>query len=356
MDRVVNKSKRNSNIELLRVVSMIMIVTLHYMNQGGVLDALVFGDINYAASWLIESFCYVSVNCYVLISGYFLCKASFKFRKLIDLVIQVVFYSVGIYLLFCALGIESFSVTTLITGYLFPIIHGEYWFATVYVVLYLLSPFLNKWIEALSQKEHRKLIFIMALVFSVIPSVFFFAGENIGVAGGYSLIWFIFVYIVSAYIRIYGINLRSRYLALIFVGCSFVTFAMKYCQMLVLKIELWDLYRYSSITVLLASIALFLIFLRRKPKNNRVWIFLGNTTFGVFLIHTQYIMRDRILWKELIRPLDYCYGNTGVFLLHMIISVMLIYLACSLIDYLRILLFNLVEKLIVSITKRKVKG
>ncbi len=352
----VARSTRNTNIELLRVISMIMIVTLHYMNQGGILDTLTFGDSNYAITWLVESFCYVSVNCYILISGYFLCESTFRLRKVIDIVLEVVFYSVGIYLLFCAIGVESFSVVSLITGYLFPIIHGEYWFATVYVVLYLFSPFLNKWLAALDKKEHQKLILLMCLVFSVIPSVFFFAGENLGVAGGYSLIWFVFIYIVAAYIRKYGLKIKNIYLITTFVLSGFVTFAAKFCQEAILGTELWDLYRYSSITVLLASVSLFMLFIQMKPKNHRIWAFFGSTTFGVFLIHTQYIMRDKILWKEIIRPLDYCYSNTGTFLLHMVISVLLIYLSCSMIDYLRILLFNFVNKLFVLAKQCKAKG
>lgn len=356
MSKTVAKNTRNTNIELLRVISMIMIVTLHYMKQGGVLDTLKFGDGNYPITWLIESFCYVSVNCYVLISGYFLCKSTFRLKKALDIVLEVVFYSVGIYLLFCAIGVESFSVISLITGYLFPIIHGEYWFATVYVVLYLLSPFLNKWLEVLDKKELQKLILIMSLVFTVIPSIFFFAGENLGVAGGYSLIWFIFVYIVSAYIRTYGVGIKNVYLVLIFISSSLITFAMKYCQMAVLGTELWNWYRYSSITVLLGSVSLFMLFIRMKPKSHKIWAFFGSTTFGVFLIHTQYIMRDKILWKAIIKPLDYCYSSTGVYILHMIISVLLIYVVCSIIDYLRTLLFNLIGKLFVIAKQRKAKG
>ncbi len=356
MSTVKAQSKRNTNIELLRIVSMIMIVTLHYINQGGLLNTLVYGDKNYAVMWLVESFCYISVNCYVLISGYFLCTSCFKYRKVIDIVAEVVFYSVGIYLVFCVIGVETFAVSTLVTGYLFPIIHGEYWFATVYVVLYILSPFINKWIEALQQKEHRKLIAIMGWVFSVIPSIFFFSGENIGIASGYSLIWFIFLYFVAAYLRKYDFSVKPFYLWLAFVLSSVTTFVVKVGQQMVLGYELWNLYKYSSITVLIASIALFMLFIQMKQRNNKILVILGSTTFGVFLIHTQYIMRDKILWKQLIKPLEYCYSDTGIFILHMLISVLVVYVLCSIIDYLRIQLFNLVKKIVRSIICRKSKG
>lgn len=340
----VKKKIRNSNIELLRVISMIMIVALHYMNQGGVLDKLSYGDENYCVSWIIESFCFVSVNCYVLISGYFLYTAKFNVQKLISLIFEVMFYSVGIYLLFCVISVETFSIATLVTGYLFPLIHGEYWFATVYVVLYMISPFINKWMDALTKDEHKKLILILGLVFSLIPSVIFFAGESIGIYGGYTLIWFIYVYIISVYLRKYDFKIKNRYLILTYLIASVINFAVKVAQQAVFGNELWNLYRYSSITVLIASVSLFMIFIQMKPRNHKIWLILGSTTFGVFLIHTQYIMRDKILWKEIIKPLDYCDGNTLVYLLHVLVSVLVIFIVCSLIDLLRIKLFSLADK------------
>lgn len=61
-------------IELLRIVAMMMVVGLHYLNFGGILwsEAVM----NRRIAWGIEAFLFVAVNCYVLISGYFLVKAK----------------------------------------------------------------------------------------------------------------------------------------------------------------------------------------------------------------------------------------------------------------------------------------
>ena len=343
---LINKSKRNSNIELLRVISMLMIVTLHYLYNGGVLDKLIFGQNNYFVSWLIESFCYVSVNCYVLISGYFLSTAKeIKISKIIETVIEVVFYSVGIYIVFCVIGIESFSVSTLVTGYLFPIIHGEYWFATVYIVLFLITPFLNKMLQNLEKNEHKRLLLILCMAFSVIPSVFFFSGESLGVSSGYSLIWFLFLYFLAAYIRKYPVEIKKIWLVVVFLGASLLNFIVKVVQQMILHKELINLYKYSSITVLVASLALFMLFIQMKPRYNRIWQLIGSCTFGVFLIHTQYVFRDKVLWDMIVKPTEYCNGSALTFILHMAISVSAIFVICCMIDLIRQLVFSSIKQL-----------
>ena len=338
------KTVRNSNIELLRVIAMLMIVTLHYFNQGGILDAAVYGESNYAVAWLTESFCYISVNIYVLISGWMLsaCTSPVKWGKVIHLVLQVVFYSVGIYAVCCLFGVCPFNIKTLITGYLFPFIHGEYWFATVYVVLYVLSPFLNKAITALSRKEHQWLLIILGIVFSVIPTLFFFAGNSVGVNGGYSLVWFVFLYLLASYLRKYELRFSQRWLLPIFFGACLMPFGMKIVQQALLGKELFDWYRYTSSPVLIGSIALFMFFIQFAPRQNRLWATLGSTTFGVFLIHTQYLMRDTLLWKQWVQPLKHYYMESGTFLLHLLLSVLLIFIGCSVIDWVREKLFSLI--------------
>lgn len=86
---------RMANIELLRVLSMLMVVTLYFLGSGGVTD----NAQAFTAPWFLDSvwngFAIVSVNVYVLISGYFLINSKFKPQKLIDILVQVFTYSVG---------------------------------------------------------------------------------------------------------------------------------------------------------------------------------------------------------------------------------------------------------------------
>ena len=73
------KSKRLANVELLRVVAMLMVVMLHYLGKGELLPVknLHMNLTGYLA-WILESLSIVAVNVYVLISGYFLVESEFK--------------------------------------------------------------------------------------------------------------------------------------------------------------------------------------------------------------------------------------------------------------------------------------
>ena len=92
------KKERNVGLDLLKNVSMFMIVLIHYLMYGKFLDIQYNENYEFIMG-VIRLFCIVAVNCYVLISGYFLVKSEFKIKKLIKLYGQVIFYSISIYII-----------------------------------------------------------------------------------------------------------------------------------------------------------------------------------------------------------------------------------------------------------------
>lgn len=80
-----SKTSRNPSFELLRIISMLMVVTLHFLGHGRVLENVRLFSSNFFVAWMIESLAYVTVNCFVLISGYFLVNSKFRVKKLFTL-------------------------------------------------------------------------------------------------------------------------------------------------------------------------------------------------------------------------------------------------------------------------------
>lgn len=72
--------QRSSNFELLRIVSMVMVVIMHVLRHGGVLQALTVGSLKYWVLWGMESLSFVGVNCYLLLTGYFQVQAQFSWK------------------------------------------------------------------------------------------------------------------------------------------------------------------------------------------------------------------------------------------------------------------------------------
>jgi surface polysaccharide O-acyltransferase-like enzyme len=101
--------KRNSSIELLRIISILMVIISHYSVHNGVDNSLLPLSVNRI---LLESFSLgnIGVMLFVMITGYFMSvnKNGLGISKLLTLYLQVLFYSFGLYLLFIIFGYESF--------------------------------------------------------------------------------------------------------------------------------------------------------------------------------------------------------------------------------------------------------
>lgn len=154
----MGKPGRQANFELLRIIAMFMVVILHWnTNSGLLLD--VGSPVTGAGVWSLvtESVCIVAVNVYVLISGYFLSSCTFSFRRVAQVLVQTLFYTVLIPPVLALVGVLSWSEVLNpyhIWNSIFPVQSGHYWFVSAYVVLCLLSPFFNAGLETLSQNGY----------------------------------------------------------------------------------------------------------------------------------------------------------------------------------------------------------
>ncbi len=155
------KKQRQEGIELLRILLMFGIVVLHILLFSGLLNYRTMENQTTKIFFFMYSFFIVAVNCYVLISGYFLVESKFKPKKIIELIIQVATYSWLIMLIILLL--ERHLDTWDILLCVFPTILKTYWFATCYIVLYLISPFLNMGLKNLDQKYLKFIIIFLTL-------------------------------------------------------------------------------------------------------------------------------------------------------------------------------------------------
>lgn len=262
---------RERNIELLRIFAMIMIISLHFLGHGGVLVNVSPYSIQYYVCWILEGLCFISVNCYVLISGYFLIDSKFKIKKLLILLGQVFFFSISLYLITSLLSGTPFSKVTLLKA-VFPTNSNVYWFVTMYVGMYILSPFINTLLKNLTQKQHFLLICVSVTLFSILPTLFFYStGLNFG--GGNGVVWFIVLYIVAAYIKKYKRVIKNVHKVVLLYGICAVMVPISFfgldfianklnSEFLLQHVQV--MYSYNSIFVFFASVFAFLLFFFEK--------------------------------------------------------------------------------------------
>ena len=302
--------RRDSNMELLRICAMLMIAFVHVLGLTGLLDAVQPSSKKYWLLWWLEGLGCVSTNLFVLLGGYYLCSSRVTPKKVLRLVSQVWFYSVICYIAAMLLNQTSLCWDTL-RPVLFPVVNSQYWFITAYLGLMLLTPLLNRAINAMDRKAHFSVMITLVFLFSVIPSVcrrvnFLNVGE------GYCLDWFLCLYVIGAYLRRYPVSRGGRKSALLTWLLGAMVYPLSRGVVLLLvhhqAAELSDidwLCMRNSIFALTASLGLFHFFLRlRVPEGGRAEQWIGRVSplvFGVYLFHVNPSLYH-LLWQRLIHP------------------------------------------------------
>ncbi|MCI9198857.1 MAG: acyltransferase [Lachnospiraceae bacterium] len=345
-------ARRQANYELLRIIAMLMVVTLHYLNHTGMLlTAGGEGGTNRFLGMLAESFCIVAVNVYVLISGYFLVEAGFKVKRVLVLICQVFFYAAVIPLIMMGTGIfiKSGEGGYRALQYLLPLQTEHYWFASSYVFLYLFTPVLNTAVKAMSKRQIQITIAGLLLLFcgekSIVPAPL--AMDRFG----YDFGWFLCVYLVAAYIRLYGCRWMedARKAWGIYVGSALAIFAIGTGSYLIhirtgrLTYYMDVPYHYNFILCLVGAVALFGAFGHIKIPEGKIseWICkLSPLTFGVYLFHEHIDIRN--VWTGWVEDFIGPVAGAGIagFLFHLVASVLIVYIAGSFIDAIRLNIFR----------------
>lgn len=323
---------RKSNFELLRIVAIIMIIGLHYFNgsMGGALANVNPGGINYYFAYLFESLFIIGVNLFVLTTGYFsLNKRTVDLGKLLKLLVIAYFYGGFFYLLNLIFGYQIFNIKQFVLA-INPFLSGGYWFIKYYVILNLLSPYINILIDQLNQKLMIKLIVILLILFSIWPS---FLLQPPITNGGYGLMHFILVYILGAYIRKYGTLHYKKYIYfLVYVTCGVITFLFS-------LLGVGRSWNYDFIFNIIGAIAFFIFFSKLEIQSSKV-NYLSGFTFNVYLIHFSPFVIN-FIYRDILKCENY-YNNPW-FILHFIISICVIYVFSIGVDLARRSLVSIVS-------------
>lgn len=350
--------KRIVGFELLRLVAMLMVLMLHFISQTGSL-AIPGTELTpvRVLGGLVESFCIVAVDEYVLISGYFLSKASYRIERPVKLLLQILFYTILIPVVLHAVGLAVYGQDAWTAAtYFLPVSMKHYWFATAYVLMYLFSPLLNLALQKITRQQLKitilTLLFFTCFLKSVSPVQLLI--DN----AGYDFCWFLVLYLIAAYLREYGwarVNTAAK-AGCLYLVCSLLTFALHIGLHLIhertggLAYYAAVPFHYNSLLCLLAAIGFFQLF-RYLPlekcmreKWNHLILRLSPLTFGVYLIHSHVDIQNR--WCGWLADI---FGEVPQnaplgFLWRAIVGVFLAYIICLAIDAVRKFLFDRLAK------------
>lgn len=288
MTELKHSQNRNYGIDALRIYAMFLVVILHVLGHGGVLDSLT-GISKYAAKAL-DVFAVCAVDIYAIVSGFVGFSnnpKAIKTSKFLTIWTQVFTYSFVITL--CAFFIKSQAVgiKNLIRT-AFPIATNQYWYFSSYIVVLLLSPWLNKLFAMLSNKDFTKLAATLFGTFSVFTLIAnrIQEADSFLLNWGYSALWLIILYAIGAWIKKCDItNKISAKTAWLTLGVSFAATCI--IKALPDPFRIGSISFYTSPTILLIAMAYVIVFAKWQPKEKTAKIigFFAPAAFGVYLIH-----------------------------------------------------------------------
>lgn len=277
---------------------------------------------NLLISKIFLSFSVCAVNVFILITGYFSCKTQKRnIGKPLNLIILMIAMDLASYVLQLVTGVQRFSLDGLLL-HSFPVNY----FVTLFVVFYILSPYINLCINKLSEKGMMRFVFILFLVYSIYPSFIDVLEEilghqikgispigRLGSQNGYNIVNFIMVYCIGAFLNYKGVKTlveKRKYLTVVAIVVS-TTF-----------IFIWNQFSHSAVNyhnpfVILLAVSMVLAFMQIH-FTSKVINELAKAAFTAFLLHVHIIHYIHIDYFSKQSPL--------VFILFILSSITAIYL------------------------------
>ncbi|MEG1916408.1 MAG: acyltransferase [Muribaculaceae bacterium] len=322
------RQERQSNIELLRIISMLFILVVHFDGAALGLPAIMnFADLQnfgVVSKEVIEAISIIGVNCFVLISGYFGIKFSIK--GLVKFTLWCLFYSVIIFIVKSAITPGYFTAEGLLCSFL-VYSHTDLWFLPAYLGLYLLSPLLNMGIESFSKRSFQWCI--IAVLFLNVYLGWLQEGKINPT--GYNVMQMIMVYLIGRYIGLYWLkDVRNKpHLRFIFIAW-YINFTIL-IFISAFYLNSGKAFAYNSPFVLAASVCFFLIFTTFKFHNVAI-NYVATSAFAVYLIHKSPVVW--LLLKDTVAGWATTHGYLG-FSVRCIGLIIAVYALCIAIDKVR---------------------
>lgn len=347
INTVPHPKVRNSNLELYRIIVMLAIVAHHYVVNSGLMSLMDADPLNPKSVflYLVGMWGKTGINCFVLITGYFMCKSEITLRKFLKLLLEIEFYNIAIHLVFVACGYIDFSLSSFI-WLLIPVhgISGD--FVSCYMVFFLFIPFLNVLIRHLNRNQHITLIMLCVGIYSLfnwMPGVEVTSNDSI---------WFCILYFISSYLRLYPIKKDGsvgfwRWMTIFSLLIAMTSvYALLYLVRYGVHLGAYATIGWSSAPLaLFVSICVFMFFKDLNIKQSKIINTVGGGTFAVLLIHANSNTMRQWLWRDLCNNVGHY--ATNMIYIHAILIPIAVFIVCSLIEYIRM---KTIEKPLIDCT------
>ena len=313
---------------------MLLIVSHHFVVNSGVMSIVDAHStaIHSVALYIEGMWGKTGINCFVLITGWFMCKSHITARKFLKLFLEIVFYKILFTAIFAATGYHHYGpVETLLN--IWPIWSITTDFVSCYLVFFLFIPFLNILVHNMTRRQHLTLVILCLTVFSVMETL-----PLMDVTSNY-VIWFSILYLTVSYMRLYPIAHKHdlRFWAMV----TAISVALAIASVVVLIFlgrSGWGVFGLVSdsnrVLAVAVGITSFMMFVNIKIPYSKLINTIAASTFGVLLIHANSDIMRQWLWKDVCDVAGHY--NSEYFWLYIILTPLLVFTVCIVIDHIRL--------------------
>ena len=317
---------------------MLMIVAHHYVVNSGltVADGLIFQNPESPKTvflLLFGAWGKAGINCFMMITGYFMCTSSISLRKFVKLLAQIYLYNLLLYTIFFLSGDETLNASRLIKVIL-PFWGFNDGFTSCFIIFYLTIPFWNILVHNMNKKQHALLLILLLGCYTILGSI-----PTFKVTFNY-ITWFGIIFLIASYIRLYSSPLLER--CRLWGWFTLLVFVMSLTSVAVLHLKLHAGFYFMSdcnkFFAVAFAVCSFLCFKNMSIGYSKIINAFGAGTFGVLLIHANSDTMRTWLWKDLVDVIGYYQMlTTGELILYSVVVVLAVFAICNMIDQLRII-------------------
>ena len=316
---------------------MLMIVAHHYVVNSGLTSAegplstdCLSGNNVYLR--LFGAWGKTGINCFLLITGYFMCTSQITFRKFLKLLLQIYLYKLLLYLVFLFTGYETLSLSRIVK-LLMPFWGFSTSFVGCFIVFYLTIPFLSILVRNLSKRQHQILLLLLLGCYTVFGSI-----PTFEISFNY-ITWFGIIFFIASYIRLYPSPIFER--RTLWGWLTLASVLLTIASVLAIQ-KLFSRGGYFLVSdsnkffAVVVAVCSFLWFKNMNIKYSKIINAFGIATFGVLLIHANSNAMRTWLWKDIVDVVGHYTLPLGQLVLYSVFVVLVVFIVCNLIDQLRI--------------------
>ena len=341
---VKNETRRETNMDLLRIVAMLMVITIHCLSYNLIYNP----QINIFNSLIIKFLDIIVIPAnaiFIMLSAYYSIDRKFNLKRILSLWAKTIFYSILIFIIFKIIGLKTNTFQSL-----FPVMSGQYWFIDAYLLMSFLSPILNIIMNKLNKKQNTFLVIFGIITLGIIRVLV----NPTGILAG-AMLPFIFLYIIGVYIKKYvEIKPKQLYMtkyiliAVIITLLSIIIYSVSKkidndVIIYLLTIIFNGIEEYNSLLGVLMSAYIFMRFKTITIKSKtltKIISFIVPSIFSVYLIHENVNLK-KVLWVNL-GIMNF--ANSWLMIPYILFMIIIVFIACIIIDLLRRGIYYLLKK------------